>query len=132
MARALKLLLVEDNDNDALLFALGVKRLSVSIIRVRDAAEAIQRLSSKRRLPDLIVQAPHLPGMSANEFLEWAKSSAPSIQRIPVVIYTGAVVVDDALKSMVRATFFKSPRLADIQTTVSKMCGLVANEQIIC
>jgi len=128
MARAFNILLVEDNDNDALLFALGIKNLAVSVTRAPDAPQAIHRLSSKRRLPDLIVLDPSLPGMSAHQFLEWTSRSKPAIQKIPIVIYTGGVIVEDALKSMVRATFFKPSRLVELQATVQQMCGLVPND----
>jgi len=79
-------------------------------------------------LPDLIVLDPSLPGMSAHQFLEWASHSKPAIQKIPIVIYTGGVIVEDELKSMVRATFFKPSRLVELQATVQQMCGLVPND----
>jgi hypothetical protein len=66
--------------------------------------------------------------MSAHQFLEWASHSKPAIQKIPIVIYTGGVIVEDELKSMVRATFFKPSRLVELQATVQQMCGLVPND----
>src|SRR5262245_10234244 len=111
MARVCTILLVEDNDNDAVLFALGVKSLAVAVTHVSDALQAISHLSSKRPFPDLIVLDPTLPGMTAHQFLQWASRAKPAIRKIPIVIYTGGVMVEDALKSMVRGTFFKPAKL---------------------
>jgi CheY-like chemotaxis protein len=77
--------------------------------------------------PDLIVLDLNLPGMPSSKFLDWARSS-PSIQKVPIAIYTGSGLVSDKTKAEVRATFYKSSMLSEIRATVQQMCGLVINE----
>ena len=108
--------------------SIGANSLGISVVHVPDARKAIHRLSGDDPLPDLIVLDPSLAGMTANQFLEWTSRSDPAIKKIPVVIYTGVVVVEDALKSLARGTFFKSPEIFQIQTTVQQMCRLAASE----
>jgi CheY-like chemotaxis protein len=127
MARALHILLIEDNDDDALLFARGVESLSVTVTRVPDAMKATQKLSNEDSLPDLILLDLGLPGMTARQFLDWVAHS-PSVQKIPIFIYTGSDVVEEGLRSAVRKTFFKSSNLFEIQAMVQDMCGLSTSQ----
>jgi CheY-like chemotaxis protein len=127
MARGLHILLIEDSDDDALLFARGVESLSVRVTRVPDAMKAIHRLSGEDALPDVILLDLDLPGMTAREFLDRVDQS-PCLQKIPIFIYTGSDVVEEGLKSAARKVFFKSSNLFEIQAMVQEVCGLVPGQ----
>src|SRR5262245_43328884 len=121
MGRAVKILLVEDSQDDALLFRMGV-RGQASVIHVSDAEAAIVHLETNP-LPDLIVMDLTLPGMSVNRFLHWFRTN-PGVQKIPIVVLTGAVQVPEDVRSAVRKTFFKSANLVETRRTVSEIIGL--------
>ena len=124
MASPVNILLVEDNDDDALLFETSVKKLPVRVTHVSNPAKAILRLSGSDPLPDLIVLDPTLPGASSDKFLKWVKSD-PAVQKIPICIYTGASMIASSLKNAVRGAFYKSANTAEIRETVHQMCAFV-------
>lgn len=125
MARAVTILLVEDNDGDAFLFRSSVKRLLCSITHVHNAQAAIQRLEAEQTLPHLIVLDLGLPGMSANEFLQWKSKASPEVQAIPLVIYTGSPFLPAQSQTGVKGTFYKSSSPSEIRTLVEQMCAFV-------
>ena len=126
MARAVNILLVEDNDGDAFLFRSSVKRLQCSISHVRNAQSAIQRLEADQSLPHLIVLDLGLPGMTATEFLSWKCTKAKKeIQCIPTVIYTGSPFLRDGPPNGVKGTFYKSSSPEEIRSIVERMCAFV-------
>jgi hypothetical protein len=65
--------------------------------------------------------------MSTEQFLAWFREH-PKVQSIPVVIHTGAVMVNDEVKKAVRAIFFKSNDPQRIRSTVQEMCDLAFSE----
>jgi CheY-like chemotaxis protein len=124
VARALNILLIEDNDDDAFLLKASVRNLALSITHVRTANAAVDLLANAHTLPDLIVLDLTLPGMTSAQFLEWAASN-PVINKIPICIYTGAPAISDQLKNSVRGAFSKSPIPSEIRDTVQQMCALL-------
>jgi DNA-binding response OmpR family regulator len=81
-------LLVEDSDDDALIFARAVRKRSAPIVvyRATDVTGAREFLSTRR--PDLIALDCHLPGIGGLEILRELRSNA-SLQRVPVVMMSG-------------------------------------------
>jgi CheY-like chemotaxis protein len=92
-SRDMRLLLVEDNHGDILLFRRTIARLGLAIdLEVVPSGEvALQRLRGDDlpSLPDLIVTDLNLPGMSGFEFLETVKSD-PGLRRIPVLVVSSS------------------------------------------
>jgi response regulator RpfG family c-di-GMP phosphodiesterase len=120
MARALNILLIEDNDDDALFFGIAINQVPrASIIHFKDARQAIAHLDSNPP-PSLIVLDLHPAGMSASAFLNSLRSN-PSRQTIPVVIYTGSDLVSDNVKNSVQATFLKTS-FTQLSSTVQEIC----------
>src|SRR5579859_5456584 len=111
MGRIVNILLIEDSEDDALFFRMGLRTISASVVHVADAEAAISHLEM-HPLPDLIVMDLRLPGMPVNRFLDWIRSR-PEAQKIPVVIYTGAVRVPEEVKTAVLQIFFKSLDLVE-------------------
>jgi len=78
-----KILLVEDEDDLARLFALALERAGFSVRRARDGAGALD--SFRRWSPDLILLDVVLPGMSGLDFLEQLRHES----RVPVILVSG-------------------------------------------
>lgn len=128
MGRIVNILLIEDNEDDALFFRVGLRGTSARIAHVLHAQEAIAKLET-RPLPDLIVADLNLPGLSLNSFLDWIRTN-PTVQQIPIVIYTGCLSVPAAITAVVRKSFFKSGDLDQTRLTVLEILGFAAREQI--
>lgn len=103
--RPLSVLLVEDDPGDVLIAreALQAARLSTRLDVVSDGVEAIEFLRRRDRYrsaerPDLILLDLNLPRMSGQEVLAEVKSD-PLLRRIPIVVLTTSVAVEDIVKS---------------------------------
>ena len=125
MANALNILLVEDNDDDALLFKSGVRK-PVNVTRVSNASNAIRQLSGTEPLPDLIVLDVHLKGMSSHQFLDWLQAH-PTLNKIPICAYTADPIIDGDVKKRVRAAFLKTADPAGIRATIEQMFAYLGN-----
>lgn len=93
--RAFRVLLVEDNDDHALLIteSLMLGDFPVEVERVPDGAKALALLASGRT-PDAILLDLNMPGVNGHEVLEAIKSDVTS-RMIPVVILTTSLHHDD-------------------------------------
>ncbi|ESQ85323.1 hypothetical protein ABAC460_23780 [Asticcacaulis sp. AC460] len=92
----LRILLVEDNPGDALLFRRALQRenAQVEIVHVMTGEAALQRLSDDRQRIDLIFLDLNLPGMSGFDVLGHLKSEL-TLRSIPVVVLSSSQARDD-------------------------------------
>jgi chemotaxis family two-component system response regulator Rcp1 len=104
-ARALSVLLVEDDPGDVLIAreAMAAGQLSTSLNVVTDGVEAIKYLRRQNGFadasrPDLILLDLNLPRMSGHEVLAEVKND-PDLRRIPVVVLTTSQASEDIAKS---------------------------------
>src|SRR5215469_674253 len=125
MARALAILLVEDNDDDALLFRKSLKKLHMTVTRAPDTATAIHQLSKANTLPDLIVLDVNLGDSPPENLLDWTETH-PLAKHIPVCIYTDSSIIAARLKNRVRAAFLKKNTPEEIRSTVDQMRAFCA------
>ncbi len=95
-SRDMRLLLIEDNHGDVLLFRRTIARqgLKIALEVVPSGEAAIARLRGDDlpdvpNLPDLIVTDINLPRCSGLEFLETVKSD-PALRRIPVLVVSSS------------------------------------------
>jgi two-component system, chemotaxis family, response regulator Rcp1 len=102
---SLGVLLVEDDPGDVLIAqeALRAGRLSTHLDVVSDGVEAMAYLRktdgyADAHRPDLILLDLNLPRMSGHEVLAELKSDT-SLRRIPVVVLTTSMAVEDITKS---------------------------------
>jgi CheY-like chemotaxis protein len=95
---SLKVLLVEDSEDERLLFRIGSRRsgLEIDLQTVSSCREAIDYLEARGHygnrgvypIPDLIVLDLVLPGMDGLGFLAWRMAN-PWCLAIPVVAFSG-------------------------------------------
>ena len=102
---SLDVLLVEDDEADVMIAreALRAGRLSARLSVVRDGVEAMAYLRNEEGYadagrPDLILLDLNLPRMSGHEVLAEVKTDE-SLRRIPVVVLSTSVAVEDVLRS---------------------------------
>ncbi len=132
--RALQLLLIEDEGNDALLFSLALEkmRLDVALQTVADGQAGIEYLrgdgiySARLRypLPDVVVLDLRLPKISGTEFLRWCRNSK-DFSQLPIVVLTGSVADDQeiqrALTLGARRTFLKVSTVVELQAVIKEI-----------
>lgn len=84
-----EILLIEDNDGDAVLAQEAViyNKSEIEMTRARSGSEAFKMLSDRKSMPDLILLDLNLPGMNGIEILQLLKRD-PKTSLIPVVIFS--------------------------------------------
>lgn len=83
------LLLVDDDEDDGEIFIAALKAVSgaVAYTVLTDATEALNQLSSKEIIPDVIFLDLNMPVMNGQQFLFEVKKNQ-RLQNIPVVIFS--------------------------------------------
>jgi len=124
--RPLKILHVEDSEDDLQLFARACQAagLAAKVYWVCDGKEAVAYLDGSGRfndrgehpLPDLIVLDLTLPRMGGFDFLRWFKDQSALSQ--PVLIFTGSANFEDKARALAEgaAGYFVKP--TDFETLV--------------
>ena len=94
------ILLVEDNQADALLIQEALRQVSVDddIERVGDGERAMARLRGAGPRPGLVLLDLNLPRKDGREVLQELKTD-PSLSRIPVIVLTTSAAEADILHS---------------------------------
>ena len=87
-----RLLLVEDDDNDLMLFRAAVAKAGLPLIvdgvsNGQKAIEYFEHLTKTEDIPDIVILDLHMPLKNGLDFLNWRKSS--SFARVPVLVFTG-------------------------------------------
>ena len=98
----LKVLLVEDDENDVDLLRLAFRKapglqLDVSF-NGREAADRIARETNHECWPNIILCDLNMPVMNGFEFLKWLKNESPC-PRIPLVVLTSSMVETDLARA---------------------------------
>src|SRR5437762_1307255 len=104
MARTATILLVEDDENDALLVCKAAQKTlaGIPVFVVSNGQQAVQYLNgdaayadrSKYPFPDIVLLDLKMPVMNGFEVLRWVRSQ-PRLKRLPVIILTGSVHESD-------------------------------------
>lgn len=104
MTRQFVLLLLEDSEQDLILFRRAVAKLGRDVVLhwVRNGVEAQQYLRGEEKfanraefpMPSVIFSDLQLPGMGGLEFLEWLRH-ASLLRALPCVIYSGSANPSD-------------------------------------
>jgi CheY-like chemotaxis protein len=125
--RSLKILHVEDNEEDIVLFgrACEVAGLPAIFHPVWDGMQAVAYLKGqgefedreKYPLPDLIVLDLNLPKMGGFDFLKWLRTES-GFTSLPVLIFTVSEKAEDKARALAEgaAGYFVKPK--DFETLV--------------
>ena len=108
--RPLRILHIEDNEGDALLFkrACEVAGLSAELHLVRDGAEAMAYLQARGDFarceqhppPDIVVLDLKMPGLDGFDFLKWLRNSRAIFSSIPVLVFTNSRSPEDRSRAL--------------------------------
>jgi CheY-like chemotaxis protein len=124
--RPLRILHVEDNKEDLILFGRACEAAGLSTIfdTVEDGLQAVAYLRGdgefgdrhKHPFPDLIVLDLNLPGMDGFNFLKWLKEESGF--SLPILVFTISGSAEDKTKALAAgaAGYFIKPR--DFETLV--------------
>ena len=91
----MKILIVEDNEENLKLFKLIVESGGHATILARDGEEAVE--NAKREIPDLIlmdIQMPKMNGINAAKILKSEQSTA----KIPIIALTAYAMIEEREK----------------------------------
>ena len=132
MAKNLTVLVVEDNEDEALILnkVLCTSGLTNSIRVVHDGEEAVRYLQGQGEyvnrvifpLPDIIIADLKMPGMGGMGVLKWLKSH-PSFFVIPLIVLTGSEMTSDiqtAYALGANAYMVKPPHFDDLRETMTE------------
>ncbi len=110
------ILLIDDDEEDQEIFLSAVTQVSghVQCIVVTHAAKALQKLSSKEIMADVIFLDLNMPLMNGQEFLFEIKKN-PELKHIPVIIFTTSSHAETILvaKKLGAADFITKPEKYD-------------------
>ena len=133
MARALRILLVEDHSDDAYLFSVVVRAShpAAGVYWVRDGQEAIDYLegrgaySERARFPkpDLIVLDLRMHRLDGFDLLCWLRQSKHD--SIPVVVWTGSLDPRELQKARrlgAARVFCKPVRFDELVNVIGQIC----------
>lgn len=130
----LKLLVVEDSPQDALLFKEALFRANVhaSLQIVDDGVEAVRYLRHEGKYhdrrsyprPNFIISDVKMPQMDGFQFLRWVRNH-PDLSQLPVVLFSAAgneADADQAYRLGANAYLVKPFSLAELTDLLRVMC----------
>jgi CheY-like chemotaxis protein len=144
MEQAIKVLLVDDDEHDPLLFDVLAEstRFNLRLSTARDGQQAIDYLEGRgeyadRRLyplPDLVVLDLKMPYADGFHFLEWRKNSA-GFGSLPVVVFSGSARKEDtenALGLGANRFFIKPDNMEDWKGVIHEILDFGMKHRLIC
>jgi len=134
MARLARILLVEDQSDDAYLFSIIAKAstYAAGVHWARDGREAIEYLEGrglyqdrlKFPIPDLIVVDLRMHGIDGFDLLRWLKESKAA--HIPAVVWTGTLDPQEIQKGLglgAVGVFTKPVRFEELVRVIGQICA---------
>lgn len=131
--RALKILHIEDKEEDALLFgrACEAAGLPADCYAVRDFSEAVAYLEGQGKftdrhaypLPDLIVLDLRIPGMDGFDFLKWLRQQTDFLL-LPVLVFTSSTSEVDKARALNQGAtgYFAKPKDFESLVRLAESC----------
>jgi CheY-like chemotaxis protein len=118
----MKSVMVVDDDDDIRETISGLlAQRGFQVTTAADGNDALQQLRSGD-LPGLILLDLMMPSMSGEEFRAWQMND-PRLAAVPVVVLSGAGMVDEVGKKMKVEAISKPIELTILVDTVKRYCG---------
>ncbi|MEO8535156.1 MAG: response regulator [Flavobacterium sp.] len=96
-----KILLVDDDADDAEIFSMALHTIDEKLVCVieNNALQALKNLKAAKKLPDIIFLDFNMPYLDGHEFLKLLRD-VEGLKKIPVVLYSGHT--DEAMKELTK------------------------------
>lgn len=122
----MKILYVEDNDDNIYMLEKRLTRAGFSVMIARDGAQGVAMALAE--LPDLILMDMSLPVLDGWEATRQIKA-APQTKHIPVIALTASAMSSDKEKAMVAGCDDFDTKPVELPRLLGKIQALVPGEQ---
>ena len=123
----MKILYVEDNDDNIYMLERRLKRAGFDVLIARDGAQGVAMAATE--LPDLILMDMGLPVLDGWEAARRIKA-APETKHIPVIALTANAMTGDREKAMASGCDDFDTKPVELPRLLGKIQALVPGEQI--
>jgi CheY-like chemotaxis protein len=144
MEAPLKILLVDDDESDPVLFEILSEHTGhrIRLETLSNDQQAIDYLEGRsgyadraaHPLPDLVVLDLNMPLATGFDFLDWRKSSA-AFASLPVVVFSGSTNKNDKDKAMALGACAYCPKPSDLEkwkTVIKEILDLGEKSRLVC
>jgi two-component system cell cycle response regulator DivK len=118
----MRILYVEDNDDNVYMLERRLKRSGFDVLIARDGAEGVAMAAAE--LPDLILMDMGLPVLDGAEATQQIKA-APETRHIPVIALTANAMTGDAEKARAAGCDDYDTKPVDLPRLLAKIQALV-------
>ena len=122
----MKILYVEDNDDNIYMLEKRLKRAGFTVMIARDGAQGVAMAAAE--LPDLILMDLGLPVLDGWEATRRIKA-APQTKHIPVIALTANAMTGDREKAIAAGCDDSDTKPVDLSRLLGKIQALVPGEQ---
>ncbi len=122
----MKILYVEDNDDNIYMLEKRLKRAGFTVMIARDGAQGVAMAAAE--LPDLILMDMGLPVLDGWEATRQIKA-APQTKHIPVIALTANAMTGDKEKAMAAGCDDFDTKPVELPRLLGKIQALVPGEQ---
>jgi CheY-like chemotaxis protein len=122
----MKILYVEDNDDNIYMLEKRLKRAGFTVMIARDGAQGVAMAAAE--LPDLILMDLGLPVLDGWEATRRIKA-APQTKHIPVIALTANAMTGDREKAIAAGCDDSDTKPVDLPRLLGKIQALVPGEQ---
>jgi two-component system, cell cycle response regulator DivK len=122
----MKILYVEDNDDNIYMLEKRLKRAGFTVMIARDGAQGVAMAAAE--LPDLILMDLGLPVLDGWEATRRIKA-APQTKHIPVIALTANAMTGDREKAVAAGCDDSDTKPVDLPRLLGKIQALVPGEQ---
>lgn len=122
----MRILYVEDNDDNIYMLERRLKRAGFEVLIARDGAEGVTMAEAE--LPDLILMDMGLPVLDGSEATQRIKAS-PQTKHIPVIALTANAMTGDREKAMAAGCDDFDTKPVELPRLLGKIQALVPGAQ---
>jgi CheY-like chemotaxis protein len=123
----MKILYVEDNDDNIYMLERRLKRAGFEVLIARDGAQGVAMAAAE--LPDLILMDMGLPVLDGTEATRQIKA-APATKHIPVIALTANAMTGDREKAMASGCDDFDTKPVDLPRLLGKIEALAPGKQV--